>query len=37
MAEYFPVEHIVTTTALSDGQKAAVAGGTAVGLFGLKR
>lgn len=37
MAEYFPVEHITTTESLSDDQKAAVAGGTAVELFGLKR
>ena len=37
MAEYYPIEHIVTTAALSNDQKAAVAGGTAVGLFGLKR
>lgn len=37
MAEYFPVEHIVTTDSLSDEQKAAVAGGTAVDLFSLKR
>jgi aminocarboxymuconate-semialdehyde decarboxylase len=37
MAEYFPIEHITTTSALSDGEKAAVAGETAVKLFGLKR
>ncbi len=37
MAEYFPVEHIVSTPGLSDKQKAAVAGETAVKLFGLKR
>jgi aminocarboxymuconate-semialdehyde decarboxylase len=37
MAEYFPVEHIVGTPSLSDEQKAAVAGETAVKLFGLKR
>jgi aminocarboxymuconate-semialdehyde decarboxylase len=37
MAEYFPIEHIVTTDSLSDQQKAAVAGGTAIELFGIKR
>ena len=37
MAEYFPVEHVVSAPALSDAQKAAVAGETAVKLFGLKR
>jgi aminocarboxymuconate-semialdehyde decarboxylase len=37
MAEYFPVEHIVSTKNLSDKEKAAVAGETAVKLFGLKR
>ena len=36
MAEYFPVEHVVSTS-LSDSQKAAVAGETAIKLFGLKR
>lgn len=36
MAEYFPIEHIVSTPELSDSQKAAVAGETAVKLFGLK-
>jgi aminocarboxymuconate-semialdehyde decarboxylase len=36
MAEYFPVEHIVSVPSLSDKQKAAVAGETAVKLFGLK-
>jgi aminocarboxymuconate-semialdehyde decarboxylase len=36
MAEYFPVEHIVSTS-LTDAEKAAVAGETAVKLFGLKR
>ena len=37
MAEYFPVEHIATTPSLSDAEKAAVAGETAMSLFGLKR
>jgi aminocarboxymuconate-semialdehyde decarboxylase len=36
MAEYYPVEHIVSAPSLDDGQKAAVAGETAVKLFGLK-
>lgn len=34
MAEYFPVEHIVSSD-LTDAQKAAVAGETAIKLFGL--
>jgi aminocarboxymuconate-semialdehyde decarboxylase len=37
MAEYFPVEHIVSATGLTDSQKAAVAGETALKLFDLKR
>jgi len=36
MAEYFPVEHVVSTPSLTDSQKAAVAGETAIKLFGLK-
>ncbi len=34
MAEYFPIDHVAGTS-LSDGEKAAVAGGTALKLFGL--
>ena len=37
MAEYYPVEHIVSAPGLTESQKAAVAGETAVKLFGLKR
>jgi aminocarboxymuconate-semialdehyde decarboxylase len=37
MAEYFPVEHIVSAPSLTDKQKAAVAGETAIKLFSLKR
>lgn len=37
MAEYFPIEHIVSAPGLTKSQQAAVAGETAVKLFGLKR
>jgi aminocarboxymuconate-semialdehyde decarboxylase len=36
MADYYPVEHVASTS-LSDEEKAAVAGGTAMNLFGLSR
>ena len=36
MGEYYPIDHVVGTS-LSEAEKAAVAGGTAMKLFGLSR
>jgi aminocarboxymuconate-semialdehyde decarboxylase len=36
MGEYYPIDHVVGTS-LSEEEKAAVAGGTAMELFGLSR
>lgn len=37
MGEYYPVDHVTSVPSFSDSETAAVAGGTAIELFGLSR